>query len=98
MSDIPEALRPEYFFDLELMEYSELFEGACCVWEVMKSDGRVRRYRVIAVFERDVLSESDRDHERRDVVTRGRGLIKDDPCDPSTIGIPQIDLVRGTTR
>ena len=36
MSTIPEVLRPEYFFDLDKMEYKELFEGASYVWEVVK--------------------------------------------------------------
>lgn len=36
MSTVPEVLRPEYFFDLELMEYKELFEGTSFVWETVK--------------------------------------------------------------
>ena len=36
MSSIPEVLRPEYFFELDLMEYTELFEGVSYVWEVVR--------------------------------------------------------------
>lgn len=36
MSTIPEVLKPEYFFDLDKMEYKELFEGVSFVWEVVK--------------------------------------------------------------
>ncbi len=36
MSTVPEVLRPEYFFDLERMEYKELFEGVSYVWEIVK--------------------------------------------------------------
>ena len=36
MSTVPEVLRPEYYFDLDLMEYRELFDGVGCVWEVVK--------------------------------------------------------------
>lgn len=36
MSKIPEVLKPSYFFDLESMEYQELFENVSFVWEVIK--------------------------------------------------------------
>ena len=36
LSTVPEVLRPEYYFDLDLMEYRELFDGVGCVWEVVK--------------------------------------------------------------
>lgn len=36
MSTIPDVLKPEYFFDLDLMDYRELFDNVSCVWEVVK--------------------------------------------------------------
>ena len=37
MSNVPEVLKPEYFFDMDLVEYKELFEGVSFVWEVVKT-------------------------------------------------------------
>lgn len=36
MSDVPEVLRPEYYFDFEKMDYKELFDGVGYVWEALK--------------------------------------------------------------
>ena len=36
MSEVPDSLRSEYFFDLNLMEHAQLFEGISCVYEVVK--------------------------------------------------------------
>ena len=37
MSSVPEVLKPDYYFDMELMECRELFEGVSFVWEVVKN-------------------------------------------------------------
>ena len=36
LSNVPDVLRPEYYFDLDLMEYKELFEDDEFVWDVVK--------------------------------------------------------------
>ena len=36
MSNAPEVLKPEYFFDMDFMEYHDLFDGVSFVWEVVK--------------------------------------------------------------
>ena len=37
MSSVPDVLRSEYYFDMDLMECKDLFEGASFVWEVVKN-------------------------------------------------------------
>ena len=37
MSSVPEVLKAEYYFDMDLMEYHDVFEGASFVWEVVKN-------------------------------------------------------------
>ncbi len=37
MSNAPDVLKAEYYFDMDKMEYRELFEGADFVWEVVKN-------------------------------------------------------------
>ncbi len=41
MSNVPEVLRPEYYFDMDLMECKDLFDGASFVWEVVKNMQKV---------------------------------------------------------
>ncbi len=35
MSDVPEVLKPEYYFDLDSFEHRALFEGAAFVWDAV---------------------------------------------------------------
>lgn len=37
MSNVPDVLKAEYFFDMDKMEFKELFENASFVWEVVKN-------------------------------------------------------------
>ena len=36
MSNAPDVLKPEYFFDMNLVEYKELFDDVSFVWEIVK--------------------------------------------------------------
>ncbi len=37
MSNVPDVLKPEYFFDMNLLGYSEIFENVSFVWEAVKN-------------------------------------------------------------
>ena len=37
MSDVPDVLKPAYYFDMDLLGYSEVFEGVSFVWEAVKN-------------------------------------------------------------
>ncbi len=37
MNIIPQILRPDYFLDLKLMDYLDLFEGVSGVWEIVRN-------------------------------------------------------------
>ncbi len=37
MSNVPDVLKPEYFFDMSLLGYSEIFENVSFVWEAVKN-------------------------------------------------------------
>ena len=43
MKEVPEILKPEYYFDLNLVEYAGVFEGISFVWEAMRimQDGKL---------------------------------------------------------